>query len=108
MTTNPIGQNKINLTVNVDKALHSEIKRLSELSDLKMSEYVRGILHHAIDQGWLIRKSVKKWVEEKFEVVESGEQSKEQRQSFADPSAPPEVRIVRREGRRRGNGERGA
>ncbi len=103
-----MGQNKINLTVNVDKALHSEIKRLSELSDLKMSEYVRGILHHAIDQGWLIRKSVKKWVEEKFEVVESIDESEEQGHPFGSPSGPPEVRIVRGEGRRQGDGERGA
>ncbi len=49
MATNPIPKDSVNLSVNVSKEIHSDLKRLAKQSSMTLSQYVRYVLTVARD-----------------------------------------------------------
>ena len=48
MTTNPIGPNTKNITINVSKETKKDLDKLAEGSNLILSTYIRGLFYEAI------------------------------------------------------------
>lgn len=50
MPTNPLGPEKVNLTVNMPRTMRVELENLAKRSNMRLGEYCRAVLKQALEE----------------------------------------------------------